>query len=31
VLGGQSGQELLAIRGLRHLTNVPTPTSGIGC
>jgi hypothetical protein len=26
VLGGQSRQELLAIRGLRHLTNVPTPT-----
>ena len=25
VLGGQSGQELLAIGRLRHLTNVPTP------
>jgi hypothetical protein len=27
VLGGQGGQELLAIRGLRHRTNVPTPTN----
>ena len=27
MLGGQSGQELLAIRGLRQLTNAPTPTN----
>jgi DNA-binding transcriptional ArsR family regulator len=25
VLGGQSGQELLAVRGLGHLANLPTP------
>ena len=30
VLGGQSGQELLPIRGLRHLTNEPKTRSGLG-
>jgi hypothetical protein len=30
VLGGESGQELLAIGRVRHLANVPTPTDEIG-
>ena len=31
VLGGQSGQELLAIRGLGHLTKVPTAANAAAC